>query len=116
MPIRRADAVRGEACVSRDPPRHSCRERQPKQPVLSKWDRTSVLHAASSLAAAALEKEARAIRSGAALAAECAAQTDGDGGEDVSAEDVADAKRGQSSHLFVPSALARSIPQGQARE
>jgi hypothetical protein len=44
-------------------------------------------------AAAALEKEARAIRSGAALAAECAAQTDGDGGEDVSAEDVADAKR-----------------------
>ena len=40
-----------------------------------------------------LEKEARDIRSGAALAAECAAQTDGDGGEDIAAEDVADAKR-----------------------
>ena len=38
---------------------------------------------------------------------------------EVAAEEAALAammSRGQSSHLFVPSALARSIPQGQARE
>ena len=42
------------------------------------------------------------------------------GGLEPSAPRVASAgqtlSRGQSSHLFVPSALARSIPQGQARE
>ena len=44
-------------------------------------------------AAAALEREARWIRRGPALRAECAAPSYENGGEDVSAEDVADAKR-----------------------
>ena len=44
-------------------------------------------------AAAALEREARGIATSRALAAECAAPSYENGGEDVSAEDVADAKR-----------------------
>ena len=56
---------------------------------------------------------ARASRSRPPIAADV-------GGLEPSAPRVASAgqtlSRGQSSHLFVPSALARSIPQGQARE
>ena len=60
-------------------------------------------HPADAEAAAVLERKARGIATSRALAAECAAPSYENGGEDVSAEDVADAKRSVKLHVLVGS-------------